>query len=328
MSAAGRGPVLKMADPPVLEALRSAYGETLVALGRENPDIVVLDCDLSSSTQTALFGKAFPDRFFNMGIAEQNMMGVAAGLAASGKIPFASSFAMFATGRPWEQIRQSVALGRQNVKIVATHAGVTTGEDGASHQCLEDIALMRILPHMTVIVPADSVETRQVIRKVAEHRGPCYVRLTRSKFPNVLDPDAYRFEIGRSRVVRDGKDLTIIACGLMVAHSLRAAAQLAREGIEARVVNLSTVKPIDRELVMQCADETGRILTVEEHFVAGGMGSAVAEVVVEARPVPMRIHGVRDRFGISGTSEELLRHFALTPEHIAQEARQLLKRRP
>jgi transketolase len=318
--------MLKIADPPEMEAPRKAYGETLLELGRENPDVVALDCDLSCSTQTAMFGKEFPDRFFNMGIAEQNMMGVASGLAAAGKIPFASTFAMFATGRGFEQIRQSICLGEQNVKVVATHAGLTVGEDGASHQCLEDIALMRLLPHMTVVVPCDATETRQAIRKVAELHGPCYVRLARAKFPRIVDPDAYEFGIGRPKVLRDGGDLTIVACGLMVAYSLFAADALKRDGIDARVVNLSTVKPLDRELIGQCAEETGRILTVEEHFVAGGMGSAVAEVVAQSRPVPMRLMGVKDRFGMSGKAGDLLQHYGLTPEFIAQEARQLLTR--
>jgi len=307
-------------------APRKVYGEVLRDLGRVNPRIVALDADLSGSTKTALFGREFPDRFFNMGIAEQNMIGTAAGLAAVGKIPFASTFAIFATGRPWEQIRQSVAYSSVNVKIVATHGGVTVGADGGSHQAVEDLALMRALPNMTVIAPADGIETRRVIEALADYQGPAYVRLTRNAWPVIYDED-YEFVIGRASTLRDGRDLTFIACGLMVHHALEAAEELEGRGVSARVVNMSTIKPLDETAVLEAAEETGAIVTAEEHLITGGLGSAVAEVLAEQRPTPMWRVGVRDKFGISGEPNDLLEHFGLLPRHLVAAAHEVLARK-
>lgn len=300
---------------------RAAYGKALVKLGRLCPEVVVLDADLSKSTRTIDFAREFPERFFEMGIAEQDMMGTAAGLAAAGKIPFASSFAIFATGRAWEQVRNSIAYPRLNVKIAATHAGITVGEDGASHQSVEDIALMRVIPHLAVIVPADAVETEQAVEAAASHVGPVYLRLGRSEVPVLFD-EGYRFQLGRAASLREGKDVTIIACGIMVAAALEAAEELAREGIEARVLNMSTIKPLDREAVVAAARQTGAVVTAEEHSVIGGLGSAVAEVLSEECPVPLRMVGIRDQFGQSGTPAELLRAYGLTAEDVARATRQ------
>ena len=305
---------------------RDAYGETLVRLGKLHPDIVVLDSDLSASTRTALFAKEFPDRFFNFGVAEANMISTAAGLAASGKIPFASSFAIFETGRAWEQIRQSVCYPRMNVKLVASHGGVTVGEDGGSHISIEDVALMRILPHMTVIVPADAYETERAVEEAAFHEGPVFIRLSREKFP-VCFSESCSFQIGKAPRLREGRDLTIIAAGLMVSRSLVASEILSQEGIEARVVNCSTIKPLDEEEILAAARETGAILTAEEHSVIGGLGSAIAEFLMEREPVPLMRIGIPDCFGISGRPAQLLERFGLTAENVAKSAKVLLERK-
>jgi len=309
-----------------LLSTRDAYGETLVRLGRENKDIVVLDSDLSASTRTSLFGQEFPDRFFNCGIAEANMIGIAAGLAALGKIPFASSFAIFETGRPWEQIRQSVCYPRMNVKLVASHGGITVGEDGGSHISIEDIALMRIIPYMTVIVPADAFETQRAVEAAASFVGPVFIRLSREKFPVCFDADC-AFRIGRAPRLRDGTDLTIIGAGLMISRSLDAAEILSREGIEARVINCSTIKPLDEEEILAAARQTGAILTAEEHSIIGGLGSAITEFLMEKEPVPLVRIGIRDVFGISGKPAQLLEHFGLTTEQIVKAARDLILRK-
>jgi transketolase len=308
------------------ESTRVEYGKTLAKLGEEYPDIVVLDADLSGSTQTHHFAKVFKDRFFNMGIAEQDLMGTAAGLALGGKIPFASTFAMFATGRAWEQIRQTIAYGNLNVKIVASHGGVTVGEDGGSHQALEDLALMRILPNMVVLVPADGPETRAMTRWAAAYQGPVYMRTGRMALPVIYD-DSFRFELGRGSVLRPGGDVTLMGLGVMMHACLEAAELLAAEGIAARVVNLSCLKPLDWELVVACARETGAVVTAEEHMVAGGLGSAVSEILGEHFPVPVKRIGLRDTFGISGKPEMLLKHFGLTAADVAAAARQVLARK-
>ena len=305
---------------------RNVYGQTLVELGGEREEIVVLDADLAHSTQTALFGDKFPDRFFNMGIAEMNMMGTAAGLAASGKIAFASTFAIFATGRAWEVVRQSICLSNLDVKIVASHGGITTGEDGASHQMIEDFTLMRVLPNMQVCCPADGIETRSMIRTIIDVPGPVYVRVSRAKFP-VLFPDDYQFRFGKVHVCREGGDITLVGIGYTVYQCLQAAEELAREGIQARVLNLSTIKPIDVDGIVKACVETGALLTIEEHTIKGGMGGAVAEVVCQHSPVPMKIMGVPDTFGRSGGPEELMVYFHLTPEYIVREAKILLKKK-
>ena len=308
------------------ESTRVEYGKTLAKLGEEYPDIVVLDADLSGSTQTKHFAQVFKDRFFNMGIAEQDLMGTAAGLALGGKIPFASTFAMFATGRAWEQIRQTIAYGNLNVKIVASHGGVTVGEDGGSHQAVEDLALMRILPNLVVLVPADGPETRAMTRWAAAYQGPVYMRTGRMSLPVIYD-DSYRFELGRGSVLRDGGDVTLMALGVMVHACLEAADLLAKEGIAARVVNLACLKPLDWELVVACARETGAVVTAEEHMVTGGLGSAVCEVLGEHYPVPVKRVGLRDTFGISGKPDLLLQHYGLTAADVAAAARQVMARK-
>lgn len=306
------------------KATREAYGGTLKELGAKIPEIVVLDADLSASTKTAVFAKAFPDRFFDTGIAEGNMMSVAAGLAASGKIPFASTFAVFGAGRAYEQIRNSICYPNLNVKVAVTHAGLTVGEDGATHQMLEDIALMRALPNMTVVVPADAAETAQVIRWAASYQGPVYIRMGRAKVEDVISPDA-EFVPGKSTTLADGSDITIMACGIMTQQALQAAKMLAEEGISARVINMSSIKPIDEEAIVKAAKETGAIVTCEEHTVMGGLGSAVAEVVVRQCPVPLAMVGTEDVFGQSGKASEVLKVYGLTPEHIALEAKKLVE---
>jgi transketolase len=307
-------------------ATRDAYGEVLVELGAENENIVVLDADLSGSTKTAGFAKKFPERFFNMGIAEANMTGTAAGLAAAGKIPFASTFAIFAVGRAWEQVRQSVAYPKANVKIVATHSGVTVGEDGGSHQSIEDIAIMRAVPNMTVIVPADGIETKLAIRAAAAYKGPVYVRLGRNKVPTIFADD-YSFAIGKGCQLRDGSDLTFIGTGLMTAQALVAADLLQEQGISARVVHIATVKPLDEELIIAAAQETGAVVTAEEHSIVGGLGGAVAELLAERFPVPLKRVGVNDRFGLSGKAEELLKFLGLMPENLVEAAKEVLLRK-
>lgn len=306
------------------KASRVAYGETLLELGKENPDIVVLDADLSGSTKTALFAEEFPDRFFNMGIAEQNMITTAAGLATVGKIPFASSFAIFATGRAWEMVRQAVCLGNKNVKIVATHAGLTVGEDGATHQALEDMAVTRVLPHLTVIVPADYYETRSAIRFASTYNGPVYVRLSRSATPVIFD-ETYEFVHGKARILLKGSDVSIFACGVMVAEALQAAEILKKDGIVAEIINVSTLKPLDTETVLQSVAGTGYAVTVEEHNIIGGLGSAVAETLCEGHPAPLRRIGVKEKFGRSGKADDLLKAYDLTAEAIAKETASFLK---
>lgn len=308
------------------QATRDAYGKALVALGQRRDDLIVLDADLAKSTKTADFQKTFPDRFFDMGIAEQNLMGVSAGLAAAGKLPFASTFAVFATGRAYDQIRNSICYPRLNVKIAATHAGLTVGEDGGSHQMLEDINLMRGLPNMTVLVPADGPEAYQAVMAAADLEGPVYIRLGRSKVDSITDPER-PFIIGKGLVLREGTDVTLVACGVMVGKALEAADQLAAQGISAAVIDMSTIKPIDRDLITRYARQTGCLVTAEEHNVYGGLGSAVAEVLVEECPVPMERVGVEDRFGESGKGDELLEAYGLTADHIAQAAGRVIKRK-
>ena len=308
------------------ESTRVEYGKTLAKLGEENPDIVVLDADLSGSTQTKHFARLFKDRFFNMGVAEQDLMGTAAGLALGGKIPFASTFAIFAAGRAWEQVRQTIAYGNLNVKIVASHGGITVGEDGGSHQALEDLALMRILPNMVVLAPADGPETRAMTRWAAAYQGPVYMRTGRMTVPVIYD-DSYRFELGKGSVLRDGADVTLMALGVMVHACLEAADLLAREGLAARVVNLACLKPLDWELVVACARETGAVVTAEEHMVTGGLGSAVCEVLSEHHPIPLKRVGLRDTFGISGKPNLLLKHYGLTAADVVAAARQVLARK-
>ena len=298
-------------------ATRDAYGAALVELGRRNPQVVVLDADLSGSTKTVKFAKAFPKRFFNMGISEQDLIGTAGGLALAGKIPFASTFAVFETGRAWDQIRQTVCYSDLNVKLVASHSGITVGEDGASHQALEDIALMRVLPHMTVIVPSDGFETYQVINAVAEHRGPVYVRLGRAKVPAVMPPD-YRFQMGKAHVFARGRDVTIVAVGIMVSEALQAREMLKKEGIDAGVMNMSTIKPLDTAALDEAAKNSRLIVTAEEHSIIGGLGGAVAEHLSETTPVLLRRVGIRDAFGCSGPPQELLRLYGLTASDIVQ----------
>ena len=307
-------------------ATRDAYGDALVSLGKKRNDVVVLDADLSGSTKTAKFAKAFPDRFFNIGIAEQDMMGTAAGLAIGGKLPFVSTFAVFATGRAWEQVRQSICYPNLNVKIVATHAGVTVGEDGGSHQSVEDIAVMRVIPHMTVIVPADGPETLQAIEAVAEYQGPCYVRAGRNKVPTVC-PENYRFRIGKAHVFNEGKHAAIIATGIMVAEALKARDQLKAEGIDAGVINMSTIKPLDRDAVIAAATRCGAIVTAEEHSIIGGLGGAVAEVLAESAPAPLVRIGLKDTFGTSGDGEGLLKHYGLSAGDIAAAVKEAIKKK-
>lgn len=306
-------------------ATRDAYGQALVELGAKDSNIVVLDADLSGSTQTKHFAKAYPERFFNMGIAENNMIGVAAGLARAGKIPFASSFAMFAIGRAWEFVRNSVAHNHLNVKVCATHAGLTVGEDGASHQIVEDIAIARVIPTMTVIVPADATEAYQAIYKIAEYEGPCYVRLGRAKTPVLLD-SSYQFQIGKSIVLREGKDITLIACGMMVARAMQAAEELSKQGISAELINSASIKPFDSETLIKSALKTSAVISIEEHSVIGGLGEVVASTLLEANVGAkfMRM-GVQDQFGQSGDAIQLLDHYGLSIADIVNNSIKLLK---
>lgn len=305
-----------MADVKMI-ATRESYGNTLKALAAEgHDDLVVLDADLAAATKTGMFRKAYPDRHFDCGIAEANMMGVAAGLSTMGYVPFVSSFAMFAAGRAFEQIRNSVAYPHLNVKIGATHGGISVGEDGASHQCNEDIALMRSIPGMTVINPADDVEAKAAVLAMADYVGPTYMRFGRLAAPIFNDAATYKFEVGKGIQLKDGKDVTIIATGLMVSEALEAAKALKEQGVDARVINIHTIKPIDRDIIVKAAKETGRIITVEEHSVIGGLGSAVADVVTEECPVPVIKIGVKDVFGHSGPAVDLLKEFGLCAENI------------
>lgn len=313
-----------MADV-IKKATRDSYGETLKELAEECKDLVVLDADLAAATKTGIFKKACPERFFDCGIAEANMMGVAAGLAACGKIPFASTFAMFAAGRAYEIVRNSIGYPHLNVKIGATHAGISVGEDGATHQCNEDIALMRTIPGMTIINPCDDVEARAAVRAAVEFNGPVYMRFGRLAVPVINDSETYKFEMGKGVVMKDGTDVTIVATGLMVNEALEAAKTLETEGISARVVNIHTIKPLDKELICKCAKETGVIVTAEEHSVIGGLGSAVAEAVTECCPVPVIKVGVNDEYGYSGPAVELLKKFGLSAENIAEKVKQAVK---
>lgn len=306
-------------------ATREAYGKALAALANTNENVVVLDADLSKSTKTADFKAVAPERFFNMGIAEGNMMGVAAGLSTCGKVPFVSTFAMFAAGRAFEQIRNSICYPKLNVKVCATHAGLTVGEDGASHQAIEDISLMRSVPNMVVINPADDIETEAAIKAVAEMEGPCYVRLGRMAVSRVNDETNYNFVIGKGITLAEGNDVAIIATGIMVEAALEAKEELAKEGINARVINIHTIKPIDEELIIKAAKETGVIVTAEEHSVIGGLGSAVAEVVSENCPVPVLRVGVKDTFGESGKPNELLEKYGLTSNDIVKKVKEVIK---
>ena len=296
----------------ITKATRVSFGEALCELAAENPDIIVLDADLAAATNTSIFAKAYPERFFNCGIAEGNMIGVAAGLAAAGKTPVAASFAMFATGRAFEQIRNSVAYPELNVKIAGSHAGISTGEDGATHQCLEDIGIMRTLPGMVVLNPADHWEMKAATKAAIEHNGPVYIRLGRLAVDSFNDPETYTFELGKGITLEEGSDITVIATGLPVLESLKAVRELKAEGKSVRLINIHTIKPIDREIILKAAKETGRIITVEEHNVIGGLADAVCEVTSSECPVPVRRIGVYDRFGYSGPAKELLEIFGLT----------------
>ncbi|MCR5305241.1 MAG: transketolase family protein [Oscillospiraceae bacterium] len=309
----------------IKKATRESYGEALTALAEKYPNLVVLDADLAAATKTGIFKKAYPDRHYDCGIAEANMMGVAAGLAAAGMIPFASSFAMFAAGRAFEIVRNSIGYPHLNVKIGATHAGISVGEDGATHQCCEDIALMRTIPGMTVINPADDTEARAAVEAAILHDGPVYCRFGRLAVPVINDPATYKFELGKGVTLREGTDAAVIATGLMVNEALNAAETLAGEGISVRVINIHTIKPLDEEIVLKAAKDCGTIVTAEEHSIIGGLGSAVAECVCAGCPVPVRRVGVNDTFGHSGPAVELLKQFGLSAEHIAEVVREAVK---
>lgn len=302
-------------------ATRESYGNALVELGKEHEEIVVLDADLAAATKTGIFKKAFPERHINCGIAEANMIGVAAGLAAAGKVPFASSFAMFVSGRAYEQVRNSVGYPRLNVKIGASHAGISVGEDGATHQCNEDIALMRMIPEMVVINPSDDVEARAAVKAAYEHDGPVYMRFGRLAVPVINNNPDYKFELGKGVVLREGKDVTIIATGLPVANCLEAVEMLAADGIDAKLINIHTIKPLDEELVVAAAKETGKVVTVEEHSVIGGLGSAVCDVLSEQAPTKVLKIGINDVFGESGPALELIKKYGLDAEGIYQKVK-------
>ncbi len=307
-------------------ATRDSYGNALAALANEYPNLVVLDADLAGATKTGTFKKACPERFIDCGIAEANMVGIAAGLASCGMIPFASSFAMFAAGRAFEQIRNSVGYPHANVKIGATHAGISVGEDGATHQCNEDIALMRTIPGMVVINPADDVEAKAAVKAAIDHVGPVYLRFGRMAVPVINDHADYKFELGKGIVLRDGKDITIVATGLMVAEAIEAGEKLAAEGIDARIINIHTIKPLDEELIVKAAKETGKIITIEEHSVIGGLGSAVCDALAAKCPVPVVKMGVQDVFGFSGPGGDLITEFGLRAANIVEEAKKMLNK--
>ncbi|HIW60336.1 MAG TPA: transketolase family protein [Candidatus Anaerobutyricum avicola] len=306
-------------------ATRESYGNALVELGKVNDKVVVLDADLAGATKTGTFKKEFPDRFFDCGIAEGNMAGIAAGLATTGLIPFMSSFAMFAAGRAFEQVRNSIGYPHLNVKIGATHAGISVGEDGATHQCNEDIALMRTIPGMVVISPSDDVEARAAVAAAAEYVGPVYLRFGRLAAPVINDNPDYKFELGKGIVLREGTDVTLVATGLMVGYTLEAAEMLAKEGVNAKVINIHTIKPIDEDLLVAAAKETGKVVTIEEHSVIGGLGGAVCEVLSEKCPVPVKRIGVYDEFGQSGPATELLHYYKLDAEGIYGQIKDFLK---
>ena len=308
-------------------ATRQAYGETLRDIAEQFPDLVVLDADLAAATKTEIFKKAYPDRFIDCGIAEGNMMGVAAGLASCGKIPFASSFAMFAAGRAFEQVRNIIGYPHLNVKIGATHAGCTVGEDGATHQCNEDIALMRTIPGMVILNPADAIEARAAVIAAAEYVGPVYLRFGRANVPDVNDNPDYKFEIGKGVTMADGNDVTIVASGITVHIALEAAKLLSTQGINARVINIHTIKPIDRDILVKAARETGAIVTVEEHNIIGGLGSAVCEVVAEECPIPVIRMGMMDEYGRSASAEKLLEYYGYTAENIASKAKEAIAKK-
>ena len=305
-------------------ATRDSYGQALAELGKEYDNLVVLDADLAAATKTAVFKKEFPERHIDCGIAESNMMGIAAGLAAAGKVPFASSFAMFAAGRAFEQVRNSIGYPHLNVKIGATHAGISVGEDGATHQSNEDIALMRTIPGMTIINPSDDVEAKAAVRAAYEMEGPVYLRFGRLAVPVLNDREDYKFEIGKGIVLREGRDLTIVATGLCVSYALEAAEKLAEDGIQAEVINIHTIKPLDKELIIRSAKKTGKVVTVEEHSVIGGLGGAVCECLCENNPVPVHRIGMQDVFGESGPAVKLLEKYKLDGEGIYSQIREIL----
>lgn len=309
-----------------VQSRREAYGEVLVELGKEYKDIVVLDADLSGINCTDKFAEKYPERFFNIGIAEQNMIGVAAGLSTVGKIPFASTFACFASMRACEIIRTSVAYPKLNVKIVVSYGGLSGGKNGPTHLALEDIAIMRSIPNMIVIEPADVIETELVIRAIVEYKGPVYVRLGREKEPQIFK-ESHKFKIGKGVVIKDGTDITIIAIGMMVARTLNSAEILEKQGISVRVINMSTIKPIDEDIIIESANKTGAIVTVEEHNIIGGLGDAVGSVLVENIPVPLRRIGIKDTFTESGENEDLRKKYGLTAEHIVEVVKEILKRK-
>lgn len=298
-------------------ATRQSYGETLVELGKENEKIVVLDADLAGATKTELFAKEFPNRFFDMGIAEANMLGTAAGLATCGRIPYVSTFAMFAAGRGYDQIRNSICYPKLNVKICATHAGITVGEDGATHQMLEDISLMRTLPNMTVISPSDDIQTRWIIQEISKRKGPVYVRLARLATPIIYEENQ-KFEIGKAIQMGEGTDGTVFATGVTVAEAIKAQEELKRQGIDIRVIDMHTIKPIDKDMIIKCAKETKRLISIEDHSIIGGLGSAISEVLTEEYPVKLKRIGMKDMFGKSGKAEELMEYFGLTAKAIKE----------
>lgn len=303
-------------------ATRDSYGNALVELGKEHDDLIVLDADLAGATKTGVFKKAFPERHWDIGIAEANMTGIAAGVAACGKVPFISSFAMFAAGRAYEQVRNSIGYPKLNVKIGATHGGISVGEDGATHQCLEDFALMRVIPGMVVASPSDDIEAKAMVAAAYEHQGPVYMRFGRLAVPVINDRPDYKFELGKGIVLREGKDLTIIANGLCVAPALEAAEKLAADGIDAKVINIHTIKPLDEDLVVAAAKETGKVVTVEEHSIIGGLGGAVCECLAEKAPVPVKRIGIHDVFGESGPALELLHKYGLDAEGIYKQIKE------
>ena len=310
----------------VKKATRESFGEAVTALAAENPNIVVLDADLAEATKTGIFKKKYPERFFDCGIAEQNMIGIAAGLATCGKIPFAASFAMFAAGRAFEQVRNSVGYPHLNVKIAGSHAGISVGEDGATHQCCEDLALMRTIPGMVVLNPADHYEMLAAVKAAAAYEGPVYIRLGRLAVESVHNNDDYTFELGKGITLRDGKDITVVATGLMVQEAVKAAQDLEAQGIDARVIDIHTIKPLDVDLLVKAARETGRIVTVEEHNVIGGLGEAVASCVSEICPTPVTKIGIYDQFGHSGPAVDLLKEFGLSAENIAATVKKVLSK--
>lgn len=308
----------------VKKATRESFGEAVTELAAEYPDVVVLDADLAAATKTGIFKKKYPERFFDCGIAECNMIGVAAGLATCGKIPFAASFAMFSAGRAFEQVRNSVGYPKLNVKVVGSHAGISVGEDGATHQCCEDIALMRTIPGMVILNPSDHYEMKAAVRAAIEHKGPCYIRLGRLAVESINNNDDYHFELGKGILLREGTDITIVATGLMVAEAVKAAKALEAEGISAEVINIHTIKPLDEEIILNSAKKTGCVVTVEEHNIIGGLGEAVAAVLSEKCPTPVTRIGVNDVFGHSGPAVDLLKEFGLSAEHIAEVVREKL----